>query len=222
MELAIVIDYGQNFVKATYDLEEDGPLILHCFEIIDTPCIAITSLDSYSPNAETVVNELSRRSITYQKSLIEHVKACIQPDIVYFNRQLESSLKISLQAFKAGRLFSPLKVYLMKSDNTMIDSLMIFPFFTHTIIDKLKAELPTYVAKAADVSSDMDTLEWWKLHCSELPSWSSAAKKALLVRSSTGSVEQIVSLLKSSFGDQQDLSLKDYIKASLMLQYNKH
>ena len=35
LELAIVIDYGENFVKATYDLEGDGPLILHCFEIID-------------------------------------------------------------------------------------------------------------------------------------------------------------------------------------------
>ena len=29
-------------------------------------------------------------------------------------------------------------------------------------------------------------------------------------------------LLKSSFGDQEDHSLKDYIEESLMLQYNKH
>ena len=221
MELAIVIDYGQNFLKATYDLEGDGPLILRCFEIIDTLCIAIKSLDSRSPNAEAVANKLSRGSITYKKNLIEYARACLQPGIVYFNRQLESSLKISLQAFKAGRIFSPLKVYSMKPDNTMNDSLMIFPFFTHAIIDKLKTELPTCVAKAADVSSDMDPLEWWKLHSSELPSWSSAAKKALLVQPSSGSAERVFSLLKSSFGDQQDLSLKDYIEASLILQYNK-
>ena len=45
------------------------------------------------------------------------------------------------------------------------------------MIIELKAELPTYIAKTADVFSDMDLLEWWKLNCSELPSWSTAAKK---------------------------------------------
>lgn len=43
IELAIVIDYGKNFVKATYDLEGDGSLILRCFEIIDTLCIVFPS-----------------------------------------------------------------------------------------------------------------------------------------------------------------------------------
>ena len=85
MELAIVIDYGQNFVKETYDLEEDKPLIFHYFEIIDTLCIAIKSLDSRSHNAEAVANKLSSRSVTYKKSLIEYARACMQPDIVYFN-----------------------------------------------------------------------------------------------------------------------------------------
>ena len=89
------------------------------------------------------------------------------------------------------------------------------------MIIELKAELPTYIAKTADVSSDMDLLEWWKLNCSELPSWSAAAKKALLVQPSSGSAERVFSLLNYSFGDQQDHSLKDYIKTSLMLQYNK-
>ena len=89
------------------------------------------------------------------------------------------------------------------------------------MINELKAELPIYIAKTADVFSDMDSLEWWKLNCSELPSWSLAAKKALLVQPSSGSAERVFSLLKSSFGDQQDHSLKDYIETSLMLQYNK-
>ena len=74
-----------------------------------------------------------------------------------------------------------MKVYSMKPDSVMVDSLSVFPFITRAIIIKLKAELPTYIAKTADVSSDMDPLEWWKLNCSELPSWSTAAKMALLV-----------------------------------------
>ena len=35
LELAAVIDLGIHFVKATYDLEGDGPLALRCYEIID-------------------------------------------------------------------------------------------------------------------------------------------------------------------------------------------
>ena len=221
MELAVVIDYGENFVKATYDLEGDGPLIFHCFEIIDTLCIAIKRLDGRSPNAEAVANDLSKGSLTYKKSLIEYARTCVQPGIIYFYRQLESSLKVSLQAFKAGRMFSPMKVYSMKPDNAMVDSLSVFPFITRAMIIELKAELPTYIAKTADVSSYMDPLEWWKLNCSELPSWSTAAKMALLVQPSSGSAERVFSLLKYSFGDQQDHSLKDYIETSLMLQYNK-
>ena len=32
MELAIVIDAGEPFVKTTYTLEGDGPLVLHTYE----------------------------------------------------------------------------------------------------------------------------------------------------------------------------------------------
>ena len=32
LELAITIDVGEHFVKATYSLEGDGPLVLSCYE----------------------------------------------------------------------------------------------------------------------------------------------------------------------------------------------
>ena len=64
MELTIIVDYGEIFVKATYDLQGDGPLILHCFKIIDHLCIAIKMLDTHSPNAAAVVNNLSKGSVT--------------------------------------------------------------------------------------------------------------------------------------------------------------
>ena len=88
MELEVVIDYGENFVKATYYLEGDGPLIFRCFEIIDT--FSIKRLDGRSPNAEAVTNDLSRGSLTYKKSLIEYARTCVQSCIIYFYRQLES------------------------------------------------------------------------------------------------------------------------------------
>ena len=36
VELAAVVDAGEAFVKATYNLEGDGPLVLKCFEVLST------------------------------------------------------------------------------------------------------------------------------------------------------------------------------------------
>lgn len=112
---------------------------------------------------------------------------------------------------------SPYKVHTIQPDVTAVDSLSAFPFLVNATAG-LKAELPTYLAKAADVSP----LDWWKSNATELPCWSAAARKALLVQPSSAASERVFSLLKSSFGDQQDSSLQDYIEASLILQYNKN
>ena len=34
VELAVVIDVGEQFVKGTYQLEGDGPLVFSCFEVL--------------------------------------------------------------------------------------------------------------------------------------------------------------------------------------------
>lgn len=64
-----------------------------------------------------------------------------------------------------------------------------------------------------------DPLEWWKCNASALPHWSKVAQKMFLLQPSSAATERVFSLLKSSFNDQQDNSLKDYIESSLMLQY---
>ena len=107
----------------------------------------------------------------------------------------------------------------MQPDATAIDSLIAFPFLKdHTA--ELKSELPTYIAKAADVDSSFCPLEWWKLNSSVLPCWSAAVRKVLLVQPSSAASERVFSLLKANFGDQQFHALQDYIEASLMLQFN--
>ena len=65
-----------------------------------------------------------------------------------------------------------------------------------------------------------NTLEWWKINTSVLPHWSQVAKKVFLVQPSSAAAERVFTLLKSSFNEQQDNSLKDYVESSLMLQYN--
>ena len=43
VELALVIDVGEHFAKATCTLESDGPLVFSCFEIVSTVHVAISS-----------------------------------------------------------------------------------------------------------------------------------------------------------------------------------
>ena len=55
----------------------------------------------------------------------------------------------------------------------------------------------------------------------QLPRWASAVKKVLLVQLSSAAAERVFSILNSSFNDQQEHALVDYLQASVMTQYNK-
>ena len=109
--------------------------------------------------------------------------------------------------------------WLSPSEET-VRALKIFPFLHNdATIDALLKELPQYVAAAQDVviSSEEKKVEWWKHHTEQLPNWSSAVKKVLLVQPSSAAAERVFSILKASFNDP----LADYLQASAMLQYNK-
>ena len=108
----------------------------------------------------------------------------------------------------------------MKPNVAHIDLLKSFLFLSDQVLENLKLELPNYLAKATDSSSDIIVIDWWLQHKDELPHWSSAAQKIALVQPSSAAVERVFSMLKASFGPQQDNSLQDYIESSLMLQYN--
>ena len=114
----------------------------------------------------------------------------------------------------------------MQPDATTLEqSLGALPFLNSPnggVISCLKVKLPDYLACAADTSPDIPPLEWWKRNAGALPHWSQAAKKVLLLQPSSAAAERVFSLLKNTFGEQQDNSLQDYIECSLMLQYNKH
>ena len=60
IELAVVIDCGRSFVKATYDLEGDGPLVVECFDTIETVKAAIQTF--HTPNLNAIVKRISESS----------------------------------------------------------------------------------------------------------------------------------------------------------------
>ena len=218
MELAITVDVGEPFVKATYNLEGDGPLALSAYEHI---CF----LDSFAstvhyPNAAAVAHKLSYGNALVYQQMYSYGVSCAKPAYDYFKTKFYSDLKIPLSGFKAARFFDPVKVSELKPTSADIDDLKVFPFFLQSTLEGLKAELPLYLSKADGVSSEVVKLHWWQAHEKELPKWSGACKQVLLVQPSSAAAERVFSLLENSFNNRQNSSLEDYIETSLMLQYN--
>ena len=83
---------------------------------------------AHAPNVEAVANSLSRGSQTAKQRFLNHAKSCVQPAHSYYRRQLSSSLKVPLIAFKAARLFCPKKAHMLEPTLAMVDTLAVFPF----------------------------------------------------------------------------------------------
>ena len=153
IELAVVVDWGEAFVKATYNLESDGPLALICYETIQE---VISSIQVGNiPNVQAIAKDISSVT-TVQQQLIAYAKNCDEPALHYFKQQLNSSLKAPLAAFKASQLFNPNKIKLLNPDASSVDALASFPFFTQEEIAALKKELPGYLAKVEGIDNSLD------------------------------------------------------------------
>ena len=209
--LAAIVDAGEAFVKATYNLEGDGSLVLGCYEILSTLTASIQV--GHYPNVQAVARTLSGGSPVTLQQWVEYVNTCIKPGLQYFLDKFSQELSGSVAAFKAVRLFLPQKVVELKPDAAAVDSLQAFPFLnTASILANLKSELPSYLVKAADIDAEIDPLVWWKAHSADLPHWSTdASANILLVQPSSAAAERVFSLLKASFGPQQDATLNGYI-----------
>ena len=59
--------------------------------------------------------------------------------------------------------------FIRVNSSTDIEDLKVFPVFTQSILEGLKAELPLYLSKADGVSTEMIKLQCWQLHEEELP-----------------------------------------------------
>jgi len=62
IELAIILDFGEPFVTAMYQLEGNGPLALDCFEIVHSLSTSIQLC--CAPNFEATAKKLARVSLS--------------------------------------------------------------------------------------------------------------------------------------------------------------
>ena len=138
IELAAVVDAGEGFVKATYNLEGDGPLALTCFEVLSTLNAGIQV--GHYPNVQAIAQELSGGTPAVLQQWVAYAKACVRPGLQYFLDKFTQDLRGTVAAFKAARLFFPAKVVELKHDAAAVDSLQAFPFFKREKIRSAAAE----------------------------------------------------------------------------------
>ena len=217
------VDVGKHFVKATYFLEGDGPLLFSCYEKLSavsqfcqTPCF---------PNVRAIATAIAEEDPCQNVTALKRsAKACVEPAITWFLRKFNVDLYDVVVVFKAARLFCPVRIQGFKPTNALVKSLRAFPLLdSDTTIDGLKAELPAYLAAAEDVviPTEEKKVEWWCGNEEQLPRWASTVKQVLLVQPSSATAERVFSILKASFNEQRNCALVDYLQASVMSQYNK-
>ena len=151
LELAAIIDVGEHFVKATYFLEGDGPLVFTCYERLSAvsqfcqaPCF---------PNVRAIATAIAEEDPCQNVTALgRSAKACAEPAMTWFLIKFKVDLYDVVVAFKAARLFCPVRIQWLKPTNALVESLRAFPSLdSDTTIDGLKAELPAYLAAAEDV-----------------------------------------------------------------------
>ena len=76
------------------------------------------------------------QSSPQHQQLIAYAKACTQPGLDYFQRQLGSSLKAPLAAFKCPRLFSPPKIHIVQPDANAL---------AQELVEKLRLTIKDYI-----------------------------------------------------------------------------
>ena len=220
MELAVVIDAGEPFVKGTYNLEGDGAMVLTTYEELVTikNFIEVPNF----PNLTSCASAMAKGNSTVEQQLVRYAKSCVQPGFNYYTAKFEGELKPLVSLFKVAWVFSPLKLKDTQVSTSTVDELVsTFPFLnTPSNVNGLKSELPTYMTPIEDINPSTDIIEWWFRHKAILPNWHSAFEKVLLIQPSSATVKRAFSLLQNSFSNKQSRSLEDYIETSVMLQYN--
>ena len=157
IELAVVVVAGEPFVKSTYRVEGDGPLVLAAYEEISSLRAAISS--AFYPNTDAVARKLSSNPGQNQM-LTAYAKTCVQPAYDYFEEKFSNDLAVTLSASKYACYFDPVKIGELKPSAADLDKLKVFTFIAGDgQIDGLKAELPRYMALAEGVPTVVNKIE---------------------------------------------------------------
>ena len=109
LELAVIVDIGEPFVKATYVLEGDGPLVFACYEKVSA--ISRFCQAPHFPNVREMATTIVEDDQSLNVATLERgAKICVEPAITCVIRELNVDLYDVLVAFKGARLCCPVSI----------------------------------------------------------------------------------------------------------------
>ena len=128
IELAATVDAMEPFVKATYNLEGDGPLALRVYQELRT--VESSIANAYYPNITAVSGLLSQGNVPVQQQWVNYAMQCIRPAYQYYqDKFIHGPLQPLVMIFKSCHLFDPIKVKEMQPDAAAVNTLRCVPIF---------------------------------------------------------------------------------------------
>ena len=101
IEMAAFIDTGEVVVKATYNLEGDGPLALVAYGIIRSVHASLQS--AHFPSLSALRARLHPNDVNNQLQLKALGMQCVQPGIDHFMKKFVGTAQVRAQFSAAGR-----------------------------------------------------------------------------------------------------------------------
>ena len=222
LQLAAMVDVGKHFVRLTYNLEGDGPLVFSAYTILQEATTVFAQ--DHCPLLDAVCREIAeRKPAVTEAQLRAQTLQGARPAINWYLQKFNGDLGEVVSAFRLARFFDPVVSQSLNITPAKLDALRVFPFLDDgNSINEMKAEVPAYLAAIQDVdlSNSAEKVRWWSQQNS-LPAWVSAVRKLLLVQPSSAASERAFSLLGACFSSEQRRALEDLVESSIMLRYNR-
>ena len=96
------------FVRATYNLEGDGPLSIMVYECVHSLYAHIGVRDF--PNVNAVARQFAGGNAAHEQQLTTYAARCVDPAFEYFSAKFDNDLQTAMQAFKVARFFSTITI----------------------------------------------------------------------------------------------------------------
>jgi len=251
LDLHIVTSVCRPWVKACYTLEGNGACSIITWDVVQEVAGFYTlhqpnltypglpqALDDYCDAVQA--SSFPGMSRAYALDMIKaRIRRVIEPAVEYFQDMFTSvagELSDQMSVYKTLRYVNPYSMHLNSttlpfSTQEFISGVSALNWFQRHEIDDMAVEMPRYLALATSVfggefyvsrDDEMKAVQrFWAENRIRYPALRMLVKYALTIAPSSAAAERVFSLLKSTFGLNQNLALEDYMELSIMLNYNK-
>lgn len=244
LQLDVIAIVGKPLVEATYVLEGDGPTSIIAFRILDGvnnwfeqhlngltfPGVQ-EIINTYLDDVYPVQQEQRQTKQIIKINTTNSFKQIVTTARDYFTSRIWDGMSDQMDFYKGAEHFDPYLLSLRRpSANEFLESINQFQYFSDEEKNNIMLEYTDLLASVVNIAptddgkynSIMDFFSsFWKAHRGRFPNTFVVARYLATFPTSSAASERVFSVLKRHLSDQMQGVLEDYIKTSVMLEYNK-